>query len=219
LSAVDAARVVQTRPGNLDAEDLARRCKAGQYNSPSLGKEWEAAFALCAQALQIGDRNVTALRRMAFWHMLPVIEAQSTDPEAAIRQADEFASRALAIDPNDYWAYHTKGWVLMAQNRHEEAIVEAERGLALNPSFIDAYDVLCIANNFLGRPDRAIEYADTAMRLSPRDPLIWNKYHSKGWAFFMKGQDDQAVEWLRRAAAARPRADLSPICFLPQHMH
>src|SRR5271154_784044 len=31
LSAVDAARVEQTRPGNLDAEDLARRCKAGDW--------------------------------------------------------------------------------------------------------------------------------------------------------------------------------------------
>jgi len=61
LSAVDAARIVQTRPGNLDAEDLARRCKAGDWNTVPLGKEWEAAYALCAQALQIDDRNVTAL--------------------------------------------------------------------------------------------------------------------------------------------------------------
>ena len=42
----------------------------------------------------------------------------------------------------------------MAQNRHEEAIVQAERSLALNPSFMEAYEVLCLANNFLGRPDR-----------------------------------------------------------------
>ena len=109
---------------------------------------------------------------MALWYILPVLDAQSTDPQAAIRQADELVSRALAIDPNDYWAHLAKAWVLMAQNRHEEAIVEAERSLALNPSFIDGYDTLCSANNFLGRPDRAIEYADMAIRLSPRDPVI-----------------------------------------------
>ena len=32
LVAVDAARVTRTRPGNLDAEDLALRCEAGIYN-------------------------------------------------------------------------------------------------------------------------------------------------------------------------------------------
>ena len=207
LSAVDAARVEQTRPGNLDAEDLARRCKAGDWNAAPLSKEWEAAYALCARALQIDDRNVTALGRMAWWHILPVLEAQSPDPQAAIRQADELASRALAIDPNDYWAHFSKAGVLMAQNRHEEAIVQAERSLALNPSFMEAYEILCIANNFLGRPDRAMEYADTAIRLGPRDPYIFGNYHAKGWAFFMKEQDDHAIEWLRRSAAAAPGAE------------
>jgi adenylate cyclase len=207
LSAVDAARVEQMRPGNLDAEDLARRCKAGDWNAAPLSKEWEAAYALCARALQIDDRNVTALGRMAWWHILPVLEAQSPDPQAVIRQADELASRGLAIDPNDYWAHFSKAGVLMAQNRHEEAIVQAERSLALNPSFMEGYEVLCLANNFLGRPDRAMEYADTAIRLSPRDPYIFSNYHSKGWAFFMKEQDDHAIEWLRRSAAAAPGAE------------
>jgi adenylate cyclase len=207
LSAVDAARVEQTRPGNLDAEDLARRCKAGDWNAAPLSKEWEAAYALCARALQIDDRNVTALGRMAWWHILPVLEAQSPDPQAAIRQADELASRALAIDPNDYWAHFSKAGVLLAQNRHEEAIVQAERSLALNPSFMEAYEILCMANSFLGRPDRAMEYADTAIRLGPRDPYIFGNYHAKGWAFFMKEQDDHAIEWLRRSAAAAPGAE------------
>ena len=54
----------ETRPGNLDAEDLARRCKAGDWNAAPLSKEWEAAYALCARALQTDDRNVTALGRI-----------------------------------------------------------------------------------------------------------------------------------------------------------
>jgi adenylate cyclase len=87
----------------------------------------------------------------------------------------------------------------MGQKHAEEAVVEGERSLALNPSFIDAYYNLCAANNFLGRPDRALQLADKAIRLSPRDPSLRTLYHIKGWAFFMKQQDAQAVEWLWRA--------------------
>ena len=74
---------------------------------------------------------------------------------------------------NYYFAHFAKAYVLMAQGRTQEAVVEGERSLALNPSFIDAYLALCIANNFLGRPDRALELADKAIRLSPRrDPFL-----------------------------------------------
>jgi adenylate cyclase len=199
LVAVDAARVTRARPGNLDAEDLALRCEAGVYNSPAGSAEFPAVLSLCDRALHIDNGNVFALTLMTMMHIIPVVEARSSDPQADIRQADELVSRALAFDPNSYWAHWAKAYVLMGQKRAEEAVLEGERSLALNPSFIDAYYNLCAANNFLGRPDRALELADKAIRLSPRDPSLRTLYHMKGWAFFMKQQDDQAVEWLRRA--------------------
>ena len=198
LVAVDAARVTRTRPGNLDGEDLALRCQAGIYNSVGPA-EFAAAFSLCDRALNIDNGNVLALSILAMMHIIPVVEARSTDPQADIRQADELVSRALALDPNFYVAHFAKAYVLMGQNRTQEAVIEGERSLALNPSFIDAYAALCAANNFLGRPDRALELADKAIRLSPRDPFLRVLYHMKGWALFMKQQDDQAIEWLRRA--------------------
>jgi adenylate cyclase len=198
LVAVDAARVTRTRPGNLDGEDLALRCQAGIYNSVGPA-ELAAAFSLCDRALNIDNGNVPALSILAMMHIIPVVEARSTDPQADIRQADELVSRALALDPNFYAAHFAKAYVLMGQNRTQEAVIEGERSLALNPSFIDAYVALCAANNFLGRPDRALELADKAIRLSPRDPFLRVLYHMKGWALFMKQQDDQAIEWLRRA--------------------
>jgi adenylate cyclase len=198
LVAVDAARVTRTRPGNLDAEDLALRCEAGVYNLPPGSAEYYA-FDLCDRALHIDNGNVFALTGMTLRYIFPVVEAQSRDPQADIRRADELVTRALAIDPNFYWAHFAKAYVLMAQGRTREAVIEGERSLALNPSFIDAYLALCAANNFLGRPDRALELADKAIRLSPRDPHLRPLYHMKGWALFMKRQDDQAIEWLRRA--------------------
>jgi tetratricopeptide (TPR) repeat protein len=142
---------------------------------------------------------VIALAHLALKYILPVLRGQSTDREADIRRADELASRALAIDPNYYFAHHAKAHVLSIQNRHEEAIVKEERSLALNPSFMEAYFTFCQDYNFLGRPDRCLEQLDKGMRLiSPRDPFLWVFFIDKAMALFMKGQYDQAIYWARR---------------------
>ena len=52
------------------------------------------------------------------------------------------ASRALAADPNVAGGHLAKAWVLMAEGRHDEAIVEAEKSLALDPSAIEGYMVV-----------------------------------------------------------------------------
>jgi adenylate cyclase len=188
----------RTRPGNLDAQDLALRCIADANKGPA---GWATAVSLCDRALQIDPRNVVALSLSALIVLVPVLQAQSDDPIAAKRRADELISQALAIDPNYDFAHVVKGWVLTTQNRQEEAIVEAERGLALNPSEVEAYIVLAVANNLLCRPDRSIEAVDKGIRLSPRDPLLGIFYEIKAEAFFIMHQDANTIEWIRRSTA------------------
>ena len=202
--AVGIAHADRTRPGNLDAQDLAMRGLADFLAGPT---NWDTAASLCDRALQIDPRNVLALSISAWLIIFPVVIAQSDNPVAARRRADELISRALAVDPNFDFAHVTKAWVLMAQNRQEEAIVEAERGLALNPSNVDAYCTVGVANIFLCRPDRTIEVIDKAIRLSPRDPIIWGYYMTKGEAYFILRQDDRAIEWARRSVAIGPIGD------------
>jgi adenylate cyclase len=195
--AVGIAHGDRTRPGNLTAQDLAMRCAVDFATGPT---GWATAFNLCERALQIDPRNVLALSISAWLIIFPVILAQSDDPIVATRRADELISRALAVDPNSSGAHVTKAWVLMAQNRHEEAIVEAERGVALNPSNVDAYTAIGVANNFLCRPERVFEAIDKAIRLSPRDPSLGGFYEVKGEAYFVMRQDANTIEWIRRSA-------------------
>jgi adenylate cyclase len=138
---------------------------------------------------------------------------QSTDRESDIRDADELVSRALAIDPNSYHAHHAKARVLVAQKRAEEAMIEAEHSLRLNPSFIPTYLDLCQSNLMLGLPEKTIECADRAMRLSPPDPYLYVFYAQEGLGHVMLHQDDRAIVCLRRAVANNPKFP-SPIAYL-----
>jgi adenylate cyclase len=208
LVEVDAARVARTHPGDLAAEDLAMRCEAVLVNSPVGGDEAEGGYDLCERALQHDQTNVRALVNLSFKFINSVLDIQSPDREGDIRRAEELVSTALAVDPNAYGAHHAKAEVLVTQKRFEEAIVEEERSLALNPSFVNAYSGLSVASSFMGRPEKAVEYANKAMRLSPRDPLLYAFYLEKGLALSLLHLDDQAIEWLRRAVAAAPQWSL-----------
>jgi adenylate cyclase len=195
---VNVARLSRTSPTNAEAEDLAIHCMATIW-------AMRPDYSLCERGLQIDPRNVRALIGVAWKSIEPwAAGTQSGDAGSEIRQADELVKQALDIDPNYYLAHSVKGWVLLAQKRVEEASVEFERSLALNPAFIDNYNNLAIASNVLGRPEKAIEYADKAIRLSPRDPAVWLWYSVRGIGYFQLQKDDQAITSLRRSVTLCP---------------
>jgi adenylate cyclase len=102
---------------------------------------------------------------------------------------------------------------LIAQKRAEEAMIEAERSIRLNPAFIPPYLPLCQAHLMLGLPEKTIEYASTARRLSPPDPYLYVFYAQEGLAHVMLRQDDRAIACLRQAVANNPRFP-APVAYL-----
>ena len=79
-------------------------------------------------------------------------------------RAGHFADRALALDPNNAWAWTRRG-------------------------FIDAY---------AGHAEKAITAFEHAARLSPLDPFSFNGHIGVGFANFVLGRYDEAVQWTRR---------------------
>jgi adenylate cyclase len=204
ITTIEAARIARARIANTDAETLALRCQAIVFNYGANRNERAAAYPLCEQALQLDPNIARALAIIALRYALQALQGQSVDRKADTTKADELITRALTIDANDYYVYYVKALVLGAQGRQEEAIVQAEHCLALNPSHINAYAALWVANYYLGRGKQAAEYPDKAIRLSPRDPLLYEFYFEKGAAYFLLEDYSTAIEWLQRATAANP---------------
>jgi TolB-like protein/Tfp pilus assembly protein PilF len=213
LAAVEAARISRTQGASQNAEDLALHGEAIFLRYGPSREESEAAFDLCERALKLDPSNVRALGILAEKFATRVAGMQSTDREGDIRRADELASRALAIEPSSYHAHHAKARILIGQRRAEEAMIEAERSLRLNPSFIPTYLALCQAHLISGLPQKTIEYANRAMRLSPPDPYLYVFYAQEGLAHIMLRQDDRAIACLRRAVANNPEFP-TPVAYL-----
>ena len=194
LQQADGARVKRTPAANRDAEDLALQCSAGQWKAGYIGKEADAAYALCEQALAIDPNNVRALMALGVKFFVPVAIGVSGDPKGDLERADELESKALALDPDWTWPHDLKGSILRTQGRTEEAVAEHERALALDPSNVDAAAQLGIDYRFLGQFDKSLEYLDRAILASPSDPSLAYWYDSKAWANFGLKNYDQAIE-------------------------
>ncbi|VIO77751.1 winged helix-turn-helix domain-containing tetratricopeptide repeat protein [Bradyrhizobium ivorense] len=205
LTALASARI--TPPGaeeSHSAEDVALAAEANYLRYGPSRRESELGFQLCERALAIDPNNVRALGILAERTTMRVTGMQSIARDADIRFSEQLVNRALAADPNSYHAHHAKARLLVALGRAEEALIEAERSLRLNPGFIPSYLVLCQANLMLGLPGNAIEHARKVKRLSPPDPYLYVFHVQEGLAHLMLGEDELAVACLRQAVANNP---------------
>jgi adenylate cyclase len=200
----EGARVKRTPAANRDAEDLALQCAAGQFKAEPIGKEADAAYALCEQALAIDPNNVRALVLLGNKFLWPALLGLSSDPKGDLERADELESKALALDPDDPWAHSQKGWILLVHGSNEEAVAEFERALAGDPSFADADVGLGFTYNKLGEFENSFEFFDKAISVSPHDRGLPYWYGGKAWANFGLKNYDQAIDLARRAIAINP---------------
>jgi len=95
------------------------------------------------------------------------------------------------------------------QGRHDQAVAEAERAIAVDLNNPIGYEALAATLIYLGRPEDGAEAIREAMRLDPRYPyeyLFW-----LGLAQFNMERFEQAVETLRRATQENPEDDRSLI--------
>jgi adenylate cyclase len=207
LIEAEATRVKQKPAANRDAEDLALQCDAGRWKAGFIGKEADAAYALCEQALAIDPNNVRALQVLGWKFFLLAQTGVSSDPKGDLEGADELASKALALDPNWPESHELKGDILGFQARsgwESEAVAEHERALALDPSNADTARDLGWDYARFGEFDKSQEYFDKAIRESPHDPSRAHVYGGKAWANFGLKNYDQAIEWARKAIAVQP---------------
>jgi tetratricopeptide (TPR) repeat protein len=204
LPQAEAARLKRKPAANANAEDLALQCEGALLKGGFIGKEADAAYLLCERALAIDPNNdrVLGLLSTKYWNLVGM--GVSADPKADLMRADELASRAIALNPNQDGHHVAKAMIRLNQARYDESVAENERALALNPSNVFAYASLGWDYAFQGQYEKGLEYFDKAIRLSPHDPAMGVWLDSKSGAYFALKQYDQAIEWARRAVVIDP---------------
>jgi len=174
-----------TRDENTEAEALCRRAIAV---APGYGR----AHSLLAWAL---------LRRTVW----------SGDLQTVVPEISAETQTALAIDDRDPWTHFAQGMLQQRLGHPGEAARSARRALELNPNFALAHAFLASALGRQGAYQKAVNCAEHALRLSPRDRLV-GYYASLAMAqvHFAGERYPECVIWTRNMIEKSPE-------YLPGH--
>ena len=174
-----------TRDENTEAEALCRHAIAV---APGYGR----AHSLLAWAL---------LRRTVW----------SGDLQTVVPEISAETQTALAIDDRDPWTHFAQGMLQQRLGHPGEAARSARRALELNPNFALAHAFLASALGRQGAYQTAVNCAEHALRLSPRDRLV-GYYASLAMAqvHFAGERCPECVIWTRNMIEKSPE-------YLPGH--
>ena len=140
---------------------------------------------------------------LARWHLFAVIQGWSGDVKVDQKQAEELARRSLDLDSESSLAMAIAGSVrlqLMHDIVHAESLYR--RALEVNPQESLAWLLLGTALGFQSRGEEAVRHSETAISLSPVDPMrFFYDVHGSATAL-AAGRYERAIELAQRALKA-----------------
>jgi adenylate cyclase len=199
-------RIERERAANPDARDFAMRAWARVLRGPQSPATFEEALRLNERALEIDPESVDAKNNMASILDGKLSNGWSSSVQEDQAQAEKLFREILERNPNDARAHIGMGILRRVQNRLDEARIELETGIALDRNNTMAFRNVGLTLIQMGKPEEAISYIEKSIRLNPHDPTIGNNYGALGSCHLLLGHLDQAIEFLRKASAANPRA-------------
>ena len=157
------------------------------------------ALELLHKATQLDPGFASAFAGIAFSMYVHIIMGDSDNREDDLQRGLNAGLTAVSLDDRDPFSHVGLGRLQIVRGEHEKAIASFNRALELNPSFALALYAKGHSLWHCGHPDQSVICLDEAMRLSPRDPLMWTFLASKAIALFMLERYDDALACAHRS--------------------
>jgi tetratricopeptide (TPR) repeat protein len=151
-----------------------------------------------AEAKRVARRILTDKpKHTAALHLLGVALSQQGNHTEGLR----FIDAALQIEPESASIHNSRGNVLVASQRLEEALAAFEKSIALSPQYALALSNLGNVYQELGRFDHAILSYDKAIALTPDDA---EALYNRGGALQKLRQFEEALLSYEKAITVKP---------------
>ena len=201
LRQAEIERVKRKRPDNLDAYDLLLRALPDIY--PSMPDRARKALPLLEAALGV-EPDYAAAHGFAAWCHEILFQRGGAREENRLG-AVKHAHAAIANGRDDATALTLGGFAMGIVAHDRDAARRAfEAALALSPSCAPVYSFGSVVMAQAGDAERAIEWADRALRLSPFDPANNSPWFAITFGQFQRGDYEAAAEAAQKCFQVNP---------------
>lgn len=159
-----------------------------------------AASELFARAITLDPRFARAHAGLSFVHFQNAFLRYNPDIPADVRGARRFAERAVELDAFDPFANLTMGRSFWLEGDLDGGLAWLERATTLSPSYAQGIYARAWTHALSGRGVDGKADADSAMALSPLDPLHYAMAATRALSHVVCGEDAEAAVWAERAA-------------------
>jgi len=201
LRLAEIERIKRKRPDSLDAYDLVLQAQPDVYTRmPEPSKK---ALVLLQRALALDPDYALAHAYAAQCHHTLFIRDGLREEHRIA--SSHHAAAAIAHGQDDALALTFAGFSI-GMDKHDRAAAFAafEAALAVSPSSAITYFLGSVILAWGGEAERAIEWGERGLRLSPVDPWHFTAFYSSAIGHFHRGNYEEA------AAAARKAVQHSP---------
>ena len=158
----------------------------------------KAGLKLAESAIQSDPYFARAYAMVSWAHFFDWQWYGVDKPQESLRLADEFARKAINIDPSEPEGYNALGYVLLYQGQHEASLAMLQKGLEANPNYADLIAGMADPLLFSGRPKEAVQWINRAMRLNPFHPNWY--YFQKGIAHYVAKEYEEVIATIKQAS-------------------
>ncbi|WP_301592493.1 tetratricopeptide repeat protein [Sabulicella glaciei] len=199
MAEVERARGKPTE--DLNAYDLYLRALPRHYAKTK--SDSDAALDLLRRAVEL-DPAFAQAKAFAAYSIL-IREVQGWLEPGEREEGARLAREALVESHDDPATLRCAGQAIAwFEHDRERGLDAVERALMLNPNSAQAHSGAAWTLLYVGRPDRAIELFQRAIRLSPLDPELSYFLSGLGYALLMARRFEEALEAGVSAVAEMP---------------
>ncbi|MER8422019.1 winged helix-turn-helix domain-containing tetratricopeptide repeat protein [Mesorhizobium sp. M1329] len=201
LRRAEIDRVKRRRSDNLDAYDLVLRSQLDVDSG--MPERVRRALVLLDRAIELDPAYALAYGNAAMCHHCLFLRAglQEANRAASIR----YARSAILHGQDDASALTLAGFSIgMDGHDRKAAFTALEAALAISPSSALTYILGSVILGWSGEAERAIEWSERGMRLSPFDPWAFAAFDAQAMSHLLRGRYDEACRAAYRSVQANP---------------
>ncbi len=206
LRRAEVERVNRKRPENLDAYDLV--LKAQPDVDSGIPERVTKALVLLKHALALDPGYALAHAYAAMCHHCLFLRGglREESRTASIRHAEA----AILHGQDDAFALTFAGFSI-GMDGHNRAAASAafEAALAVSPSSARTYIFGSVIFGFAGEAERAIEWGERGIRLSPFDPWAFAAFHALTLGHFHRSRYEAAADAAYKTVQSNPAFSFS----------